>query len=73
MRSWRLWLVDSRDFTTTVRTDGMVGRRMDALTEATLTTSSLVALRRVSRRLGHVTITLVGARAREARLCQAQV
>jgi hypothetical protein len=50
-----------------------VGRRMDASTEAALTTLSLVALRRESRRLGCVTITLVGARAREAHLYQAQV
>jgi hypothetical protein len=63
MRSWCLWLVNSRGSTTTARTGNVLGRRMDASTPATLTTSSPVSPRRASRRLARVTTTLVGARA----------
>jgi hypothetical protein len=62
MRSWRLWPVGSRDSTTIARTSDMVVRRMDASTAVTPTTSSLVFLLRVSRRLARVTTTLVGTR-----------
>jgi hypothetical protein len=45
MRSWSLWPVSSRGSTTTIRTGGVAGQRMDASTVATSTTSSPIAPR----------------------------
>jgi hypothetical protein len=58
-----LWLVGSCGSTPNARTDGVSGRRMDATTVVTPTTSSPVAPRRASRRLAHATTILVSARA----------
>jgi hypothetical protein len=43
MRSGCLWLAGSSGSTRTARTGGVAGRRMDATTVATSTTSSLVS------------------------------
>jgi hypothetical protein len=68
MRSWHLWSVGPRGFTTTARIDGVTSQRTDDSTTTTLTTSLTVALRRAIRRLAHATITLVGARTSGAHL-----
>jgi hypothetical protein len=60
-----LWPFGSRGSITTTRTGGVAGQRMDATTEATLTTSSPVAPTRASRWLARATTTLVGARKAE--------
>jgi hypothetical protein len=63
MRSWRLWWAGSCGSITTTKTGSMAGRRMDASTVVTSTTSSLDVPRRARRRLACVTTTLVSASA----------